>query len=200
MRLPSFGVVDYGVGNYSSLRQSIKNIGFLATVSSELEVLNSMDILLLPGVGTFPAAMSFIKQRDLNDFLREQQAHKPIIGICLGMELLFQNSTEKQGAEGLGLIPGQVIPLNNKRYHIGWNSLKPIKRDPITNSITGKEFYFNHSYIVDTDDKYKLATIEGPQEFPTIVRSGNLIGLQFHPEKSQEAGKRFLEHLVHQLF
>lgn len=193
----TIGIVDYGVGNHASVWRALHGLGYRCRVSSEPEVLSGADLLLLPGVGAFGAAMEALHRHDLVEYLRNQSREgKPIVGLCLGMQLLADASLEHGFTAGLGLIPGQVVPLDQSRWHIGWNSIEVVGDDAAFRPSDGNSMYFNHSYVFQAAPEYQacLARLDAP--FPVAVRRNNLVGIQFHPEKSQAAGHRLLRNVV----
>jgi len=193
----TIGILDYGVGNHASVWRALHNLGYRCRVSAEPEVLDATDLLVLPGVGAFAAAMEALRRHDLVEYLRAQsRAGKPIVGLCLGMQLLADESLEHGLTTGLGLIPGQVVPFEQARWHIGWNSIEVVGDDPMFRPYDGQSMYFNHSYVFDAPSEYQACLARLDTSFPVGVRRGNLVGLQFHPEKSQAAGAGLLKNIV----
>ncbi len=193
----TIGIVDYGVGNHNSVWQSLHGLGYRCRVSADPEVLSATDLLVLPGVGAFGAAMEALHRHDMADYLGEQsRAGKPIVGLCLGMQLLADASLEHGFTAGLGLIPGRVEPLDQARWHIGWNGIEVVGDDPLFRPSDGKSMYFNHSYVFRAPVEYQacLARLDAP--FPVGVRRANMVGLQFHPEKSQGPGQELLRNVI----
>ena len=195
-------IVDYGVGNLFSLRSSFAAIGVEAVVSGDPGVLEQCDRLVLPGVGAFGDAAEKLRQNGLDDFVRKQAASgKPLLGICLGMQLLFEKSYEYGIHVGLGLLQGQVVPMAGripgslKIPHMGWNALKLEKDSKLLKD--GEYVYFVHSYFAIHCEPSLAATAEYGIPITAAVEQGNVFGCQFHPEKSGEAGlailKRFSE-------
>jgi glutamine amidotransferase len=196
------GIIDYGVGNLFSLRSSFAAIGVEAVVSGDPKVLESCDRLVLPGVGAFGDAAEKLRQSGLDCFVRKQAAAgKPLLGICLGMQLLFEKSYEYGIHVGLGLLQGQVVPMAGripgslKIPHMGWNALKLHKDSKLLKD--GEYVYFVHSYYAIHCEPSLAATAEYGIPITAAVEQGNIFGCQFHPEKSGEAGlailKRFSE-------
>lgn len=193
-------IVDYGVGNLFSLKSSFAAINAEAVVTDDPEVLKKADRLILPGVGAFGDAAEKLKKSGLGEVLCEQaKKGKPIMGICLGMQLLFDKSYEYGEHEGLGLIPGtvrpisEVIPEGLKIPHIGWNALKFYGKSPIFRYIReGDHVYFVHSYYAAECDSAVTATAEYGAPLTAAVQNGNVFGCQFHPEKSGEVGLNIL--------
>lgn len=194
------GIVDYGVGNQASVSHTMQELGFRVRIGHTSEVLDAVDVLVLPGVGAFPPAMAAIAARGLNIYLKEQvRRQRPLVGICLGMQLLATEGHEHGFSAGLDLIPGKVVPLQNPRWHIGWNSIETVGVDPLLTMSDGDVFYFNHSFVFDTPQEFVAAVTRHGQRINAIVRRGRVVGVQFHPEKSQLAGKRFLKNIVEEL-
>ena len=194
-------IVDYGVGNLFSLKSSFAAVGADVTVTSERKVIDSADKIILPGVGAFEDAAKKLRATGLADYLKEQTAAgKPLMGICLGMQMLFDKSYEYGEHEGLGLIHGSVrpiadvIPADYKIPHIGWNALSFKKKSPIFKSIADGDFvYFVHSfYAADCEDSV-IADTEYGAPLTAAVQSGCVFGCQFHPEKSGSVGLKILK-------
>ena len=196
-------IVDYGVGNLFSLKSSFGAIGAQVEVTADREVIRRADRLILPGVGAFGDAAKLLECTGLGQVVREQAGEgKPLLGICLGMQLLFEESFEYGRHQGLGLIPGRVVsmePVVPKGYkvpHIGWNALhfsgnRP--KDPLFRYIReGDCVYFVHSYYATNCDQSVIATAEYGPELTAAVRRGNVMGTQFHPEKSGTVGLNIL--------
>ena len=191
------GIVDYGVGNYTSIQQAFQSLGYRCHPSNNPELLCDSDIIVLPGVGAYSAAVTSLHNSDLFEFLRERAAKgHPILGLCLGMQLLGNESREHGNTEGLGLIPGQVVPLDSAQWHIGWNTLEVMNGDNLLLPSNGESVYFNHSFILNTPSEYRICVARMEQSFTVGVRKDNVVGLQFHPEKSQTAGRNLLKNLV----
>ena len=195
----SVAVVDYGAGNLKSVTKAMKYLGFSCEVVSEPEALGRFDAVILPGVGAFPKCMEALRQRGLDRALiREAGSGKPLLGICLGMQMLLDESTELGLSKGLGLIPGRVerIPTDWKLPHIGWNSLQILHENPLTSDLApGDYVYFVHSFAARVSDREDLAmtTDYGAAEVAAMVAKGNVFGCQFHPEKSGDVGLSILK-------
>ena len=195
------GIIDYGVGNLFSLRSSFDAIGETVIVSSDPEVLRKADHILLPGVGAFEDAVKKLRQSHLDEMVYETvREGKPLMGICLGMQMLFEKSFEYGAHAGLGLIKGFVGPLEGqvpkglKIPHMGWNKLNLAKADPIFKYIEpGDYMYFVHSFYARNCVENTLAFAEYGVAVPAIVRSGSVYGMQFHPEKSGAKGLALLK-------
>ena len=193
-------IIDYGVGNLFSLCSSFRKIGAQITVTADPATIEAADKLILPGVGAFADAARKLRESGLDAVIKEQAARgKPIMGICLGMQMLFEKSYEYGEHEGLGLLKGSVIPMegripeNLKIPHIGWNALHFRKESKLFKYIKeGDCVYFVHSYYASGCDDSLLATAEYGRELTAAVAKGNVMGCQFHPEKSGEVGLNIL--------
>ena len=193
-------IVDYGVGNLFSLRSSLAKLGLEAVVTADPEVLRKADRLILPGVGAFADAMAKLEATGLVPVLKEEAAKKPLLGICLGMQLLFERSYEYGTHAGLGLIPGEVCPLEPdltdkslKVPQIGWNALHIVRENPLFRYIQEGEYvYYVHSYYAKHCAESTLAVSEYSIPVTGAVRCGKVYGTQFHPEKSGDTGLRIL--------
>lgn len=194
-------IVDYGVGNLFSLQSSLKAIGAEAVVSADAEVLRSAERIILPGVGAFGDAVAKLRATGLDKVVLEQaEKGKPIMGICLGMQMLFEKSYEYGEHNGLGLIPGairpisDVIPKDLKIPHIGWNALHfGEKKHPLFSYLQEGDFvYFVHSYYGADCEESVIATAEYGAELTAAVANKNVCGCQFHPEKSGRVGLNIL--------
>lgn len=191
------GVVDYGVGNHASVRQCLHHLELRCRVSDDPAVLSQCHLLLLPGVGAFRPAMQAIESKGLGSYLVEKAAEgKPLLGICLGMQLLTEASSEDGAATGLGLIPGEVVALGPRLWHIGWNTVELLRPDPLFDHPPGDSFFFNHSYAYRGPESYQVARTVFGEAFGSIIRRGNIVGVQFHPEKSQAAGHALLRGII----
>lgn len=193
----TIGIVDYGVGNHASVWRAFHSLGYRCRVSREVEVLSGCDVLVLPGVGAFPAAMAALHECGLVTYLQDHaRAGKPIVGLCLGMQLMADSSLEHGRTTGLGLIPGQVAALAPERWHIGWNTIEVRNDDGLLSPSDGQSFYFNHSYVFGAPPEYQVCLARLSKPFTVGVRRGNVLGLQFHPEKSQGPGRTMLRNVV----
>ena len=195
-------IVDYGVGNLFSLASSVKSLGLEVTITRNAADLRAADHILLPGVGAFADAMDKLTATGLVPVLKEETQHTPLLGICLGMQLLFDKSYEFGEHEGLGLIPGQVCPLAEdptdpalKVPHIGWNALDITRPDdPLFRYVKNGEYvYYVHSFYAKNCAASTLATSEYSIPVTGAVRRGLVYGTQFHPEKSGDTGLRLLK-------
>jgi glutamine amidotransferase len=189
-------IIDYEMGNVKSIENAIAHVGdFNVVITADSDVILASDIIILPGVGAFPDAMKKLSDKGLIPVLNKavKELKKPTLGICLGMQLLFDSSEEKEVTKGLGWIPGKVSymhPEGNLRVpHIGWNSLILQPADVIFNYLqTDKDFYFVHSLHVTCEDQYVLAKFDYGGLMTAAVIKDNVVGMQFHPEKSQKNG------------
>ena len=197
-------IIDYGVGNLFSLKSSLKEIGAEAVVTSDEKVIAEADRIILPGVGAFEDAARKLRDSGMADVVkREAAAGKPMMGICLGMQLMFDVGYEYGKHEGLGLISGSVrpiadvIPADYKIPHIGWNLLKFKGESPLFKYIKeGDYVYFVHSYYAAECDESVIAVTEYGTDLTAAVANGNVYGCQFHPEKSGEVGMKILKAFV----
>ena len=194
-------IIDYGVGNLFSLKSSLREIGAEAVVTSDEKVIAEADRIILPGVGAFEDAARKLRESGMAEVVkREAAAGKPMMGICLGMQLMFDVGYEYGVHEGLGLIKGSVrpiadvIPEGYKIPHIGWNLLKFRKESPLFKYIKEDDYvYFVHSYYAAECDESVIAVTEYGAELTAAVANGNVYGCQFHPEKSGEVGMNILK-------
>ena len=193
-------IIDYGVGNLFSLRSSLNKIGADTVVTADPAVIASADKLILPGVGAFADAAKKLRDSGLDKVIKaEAAAGKPIMGICLGMQMLFEKSYEYGEHEGLGLLKGSVVPMegsipaNLKIPHIGWNALKFEKDNKLFKYIKeGDCVYFVHSFYASGCEDSLIATAEYGKDLTAAVEKGNVMGCQFHPEKSGDVGLNIL--------
>lgn len=191
------GIVDYGVGNHASVWRTLTSIGYRCRVSGEPVALDATDVLLLPGVGAFPSAVAALRERGLFEYLVERgKTHKPLIGICLGMQLLADASHENTYTKGLGLVPGEFLPLVNPKWHIGWNAIEQVKPDSLFKCGDEQSFYFNHSFFYSGPEEYKVCQARQGWIIPAVIRNRNVVGMQFHPEKSQSSGRQLLRQII----
>ena len=193
------GIIDYGVGNLFSLCSSFRAIGQEAFVSGDPAELERADRLVLPGVGAFEDAAQKLRESGLDSFVRQQaEAGKPLLGICLGMQLLFEKSYEYGEHQGLGLLKGQVVPMAGKLRpelkipHMGWNALE-VKQGRLLEAVDGQYVYFVHSFYAENCADSLSAVTEYDIPITAAVEKGNIFGCQFHPEKSGRVGLSILE-------
>lgn len=196
------GIIDYGAGNLRSVKMALDRLGAPCIVTADPTLLLQADGLILPGVGAFADAKSALEHSGvIPPILQAVEEGKPLLGICLGMQMLLDGSEEGPGVRGLGLIPGMVRRLPDKGLkipHMGWNSLTPIKDSLILEGLPAEPYvYFVHSYACEAKRREDVLTItEYGVPFHSAVQRENVIGLQFHPEKSGRVGQRMLENFV----
>jgi glutamine amidotransferase len=197
------GIVDYGAGNLASVRNAFDHLGNEAAVCRVPEELAQYERVVLPGVGSFRSAMGRLDSLGWTKALRQfARTGKPFLGICLGMQLLFEMGDEHGQCEGIGLLPGKVVRLAPtapcRIPHVGWNGLARIEPHPLLAGIKPQvDFYFVHSYqCVPSDASTVIATCDYGGEFVAVVGRENVVGMQFHPEKSQPSGMRILENFA----
>ena len=196
-------IVDYEMGNLRSVQKAFERVGHEATITSDPAVLASASRIVLPGVGAFRDAIAALRDRKLVDPIRAAiEAGKPFLGICLGLQMLFDKGYEDGEHEGLGIIPGEVVrfkvPAEFKVPHMGWNQIRFRRRPPIFEGVDdGAHFYFVHSYYVVPRESGVIATeTEYATPFTSSIWRDRLFAVQFHPEKSQAAGLRVLKNFA----
>ena len=199
--MTSIALIDYGAGNLRSVAKALEEVGARVTITDQPKDLAKADKLVLPGVGSFGDGMNALVARGLVEPIKSQaSAGKPLLGICLGMQLLLQESEEMGKHKGLALLPGQVrrFPENELKVpHTGWNQLWPAQESPLLHGIgSGSYAYFNHSYYCEPADQVVAARTDYGFRFASALWHENIFGLQFHPEKSQEVGLAMLENFV----
>ncbi|PDY48288.1 imidazole glycerol phosphate synthase subunit HisH [Bacillus pseudomycoides] len=189
-------IVDYGMGNIRSVEQALTRIGAEHIVTDDKERILQSDGVILPGVGAFPKAMIALQEKDLVSIIQEIGAQgKPLLGICLGMQLLFEESEEIERTKGLGLLPGLIRKLKvpYKIPHMGWNQLKKKREIKLWNEVEDGSFvYYVHSYYADCPSEIVCGSSDYKIDIPGIVAKGNIFGAQFHPEKSGDIGIQIL--------
>ena len=193
-------IIDYGVGNLFSLKSSLSAVGADAVVTGDARIIESADKLILPGVGAFGDAIDKLRKSGLDEIIyKKVENGTPLMGICLGMQLLFDKSYEYGEHTGLGLIHGDIIPLKNEIPseldvpHMGWNALSIKKESPILKYVKGGEHvYFVHSFFARVSQDYTTASAEYGVDVTACVQNENVYGCQFHPEKSGEVGLSIL--------
>ena len=197
-------IVDYQMGNLRSVQRGFARVGHESTVTDDPQLLMQADKVILPGVGAFADAMEQLHHRKLVQPLQSlAESGKPLLGICLGLQLLFEKSHENGTHAGLGILPGEVVPFQNlppecKIPHMGWNQLEMRKECPLVGGIAAHAFfYFVHSYHVVCDNHEDvLTTTHYGYEFVSSFQKDNIVGVQFHPEKSHRFGYEFFKHVV----
>jgi glutamine amidotransferase len=202
--IKKIGVVDHGVGNSIAILNLLRKIGIEAVKiqnASEFEGFSPIDSkIVIPGVGSFDAGMNALRASKLDAAIRKfADARGGILGICLGMQLLFESSDEGS-SQGLGLIPGQLIAMkSNPQFrvpHVGWETITPVKEDLIFSGITRLTFYHNHSYALPSPSPFELARIQYSDQFVVAARNENVVGVQFHPEKSHSSGEQLMKNFI----
>lgn len=194
-------IVDYGVGNFRNVQKAFEYIGVGAEITDSVAAIAEADGIVLPGVGAFGDAMDNIRRRNLEEsMLAAARAGKPFFGICVGLQLLFEESEEMGHHQGLALLPGKVVrfPQGMTVPHMGWNQIEPQRAHPLLNDITpGAYAYFAHSYhAAPVRAADIIACSDYEQPFPSIVGHDNICAIQFHPEKSQQVGLQILKNFV----
>lgn len=195
------GIIDYGMGNLRSVQKALELFGERPIVTNDYNTLLKCDGIILPGVGAFPDAIDNLESKGLDKLIKDFTAEgKPLLGICLGMQLLFEESDEVRVCKGLGLLKGRVtrLTVDLKIPHMGWNDLKIKKQCRILEGVKDGEFaYFVHSYLaVGMDESDINAVAVYGTEIPAVVSKGSIYGTQFHPEKSGELGMKILANFV----
>ncbi len=192
-------IVDYGLGNLKSVQKAFLTAGMETIVTNNPSEIEKADLIILPGVGAFRDAIKFLEVNNLVDLIRAQwKKDKYIVGICLGMQLLYDKSYEYGEFDGLGIIEGDIVKLEKEKKvpHMGWNQLKLDKEDPLVKYVDeGDNVYFVHSYYAKSSQIEMVASTLYGEMIPAIVRKGNVIGFQFHPEKSSNVGANLLKAL-----
>lgn len=194
-------IIDYGVGNLRSVEKAFAAAGCEAVVSSDEKVLRAAERLVLPGVGAFGACMRALAARSFDRLISEKvREGTPLLGVCVGMQLLFEESDEFGATPGLGLLRGRVRRFSDELVvpHVGWNRIKQIRENPLfTGVANGSFFYFVHSYYCDpVDQNVAAGETEYGLRYASVVARANIFGVQFHPEKSQHAGLRLLKNFA----
>jgi glutamine amidotransferase len=194
-------ILDYGMGNLRSVEKALEHVGATATITNDPATVRAADGVVLPGVGAFPRAMERIGELGLDELIAERrEAGVPILGICLGLQLLFDSTTELGGAAGLGLLPGPVDGIEAdglKVPHIGWSPVRWETDSRLVEGIpTETPFYFVHSFAPQPDPGVLLGSAAYGSRFACAAQSGDVFGVQFHPEKSSAAGLRLLSNFA----
>jgi glutamine amidotransferase len=194
-------ILDYGMGNLRSVEKALEHVGATASITHEPAEARGADGMILPGVGAFPRAMQRIRERGLDELIAERRAAGvPILGICLGLQLLFDSSTELGGSHGLGLLTGAVGEVESpglKLPHIGWSPVRWEQRSPLVDGIESETaFYFVHSFAPRAERGDVLGSAAYGERFCCAAERGNVFGVQFHPEKSSAAGLRLLSNFA----
>lgn len=195
--MKKIGILNLSSNNISSVKGAFEKIGCDAFLINSIKEINKSDLIVLPGVGTFPEAMNFLKKNKLElPLINSIKKGKKILGICLGMQILASSSNEIKFTKGLNLLSGKVKKMKYLNFNIGWSKIK-IRNKNIFTKFNNKNFYFNHQFrYYGRKNSILSSTNISREEIPSIVVQKNLIGVQFHPEKSQENGLNFLRELV----
>ncbi|WFD11160.1 imidazole glycerol phosphate synthase subunit HisH [Tepidibacter hydrothermalis] len=190
-------IIDYGLGNLDSVSRAFKMVGVETKISNDINEINNANSIILPGVGAFRDAINSLKDMKLIPVIKEHvDKGKFLIGICLGMQLLYEKSYENGVYEGLGLIKGNIekLDIDLKVPHMGWNNIKFNKKDEIIKYINEDDYvYFVHSYYANSSNEELVAYTDYGKTIPAIVRKNNIYGIQFHPEKSSKVGANILK-------
>ena len=193
-------VLDYGAGNLRSVQRALERAGATVTVTDDAAVAAEADALVVPGVGHYGQCVRQFVAAGLRGLVEDWVAQsKPLLGICVGMQILYPASEEDPDVAGLNLLPGSVkrLPANVTVPHMGWNSLLPQREDALLEGVAGEQVYFVHSYAAVPDDAdHVVATSDYGPGFPAVVRVGSVVGTQFHPEKSADVGAALLRNWV----
>jgi imidazole glycerol-phosphate synthase subunit HisH len=201
MRAARICILDYGMGNLRSVEKALEHVGATATIANDAASVQTADGVILPGVGAFPKAMKRVHELGLDELIAERRdAGVPILGICLGLQLLFESTTELGGATGIGMLPGGVAKLQAdglKVPHIGWSPVRWEKESRLTEGIQSETpFYFVHSFAPSPDQDDLLGSGAYGARFACAAERDNVFGVQFHPEKSSAAGLRLLSNFA----
>lgn len=194
-------IIDYGAGNIFSVKNALDYLGLESALVSDKESIKAADAVILPGVGAFPAAMKMLDNTGLVDTIKEEAEKKPLLGICLGMQMLFEKGYEFEECDGLGLIKGSVRKMDEPGLiipHMGWNKLEKLNDCPLLNGMGDNEYvYFVHSYKAECPDENISAYSEYGGRVPALVFNGKFVyGAQFHPEKSGSTGLAILKNFA----
>lgn len=195
-------IIDYGAGNLSSVKKALDYLGAESEITQDGDKILSSSHIILPGVGSFANAMESMKERGLVEVVKEAAETKRFLGICLGLQLLFESSEESPGVKGLGILPGKIVTIPKadglKVPHIGWNAVSLKQTDGIFSGIADESyFYFVHSYYLKGADENTVAAVtQYGTEIECAVQRGRLAAVQFHPEKSSSAGLKLLKNFV----
>ncbi len=197
------GIIDYGAGNLQSVKKALDFIGAESVITDNPEIINTCDKILLPGVGSFGDAMNSMRAKNLTDTIKQNAlSGKLFLGICLGLQLLFEESEESPNVEGLGILKGRIRKFSSdmglKIPHIGWNSIEIKQKDSLFKGIPDNSYvYFVHSYYLEAENEKDIATVTNYGiDFHSAVGKGNIFATQFHPEKSGDVGLQILRNFA----
>jgi len=199
------GLIDYNMGNLRSVSNAFEKLGVSVKIIQKAEEIALCDKIILPGVGAFKDAMQCLKEREMDEAIRDfATSHKPLLGICLGMQLLFESSVEFGKSVGLGLIEGEIVQFDTSRFqsrlkvpHMGWNELFITQKSALFKGMPEAFYlYFVHSFHAQCDEKYVIGKTMYGYEFPSAVQKDNVYGFQPHPEKSHDNGLKILKNFV----
>lgn len=199
------GLIDYNMGNLQSVSNAFEKLGVSVKIIQKAEEIAACDKIILPGVGAFKDAMQCLKEREMDEAIRDfSTSHKPLLGICLGMQLLFESSVEFGKSVGLGLIEGEIVQFDTSRFqsrlkvpHMGWNELFITQKSALFKGMPEAFYlYFVHSFHTQCDEKYIIGKTMYGYEFPSAVQKDNVYGFQPHPEKSHDNGLKILKNFV----
>jgi imidazole glycerol phosphate synthase glutamine amidotransferase subunit len=193
-------LLDYGAGNLRSAQRALERAGATVVVTGNAARAGEADALVVPGVGHFGQCVRQFREAGLESLVsRWAGEERPLLGVCVGLQILYDASEEDPGTPGLGLLPGNVrrLPPTVTVPHMGWNTVRAVRHDPLLDGVDGHRAYFVHSYAADpTDGAHVVATTDYGPGFPSVVRVGSVVGTQFHPEKSGDVGARLLANFV----
>jgi glutamine amidotransferase len=195
-------IIDYGVGNFRNVQKAFQSVGADAKITESVDVVENASVLVLPGVGAFGDAITNLRERELDQpVLNGVKAGKPLLGICVGLQLLFDESEEMGHYLGLGILPGKIKRFPESELvvpHMGWNQIEPVRQHPLLNHIdTGDFAYFAHSYYAAPENESDvIGTTDYGLQYASVVGRDNVCAIQFHPEKSQQVGLQILKNFV----
>ena len=194
--IKKIGIINCGTSNISSIINAFENIGCDPNIIQKSKDIKSFNLIVIPGVGTFPKAIQNLKKYNLlNAIKNNSKRGKKILGICLGMQLLTDSSIEIKKTKGLCKIPGKIVKIKKEKFNIGWRKIN-VKYNSFLSEFDKKYFYFQHQYKYKGLEKYIVSKTYDEEKIPTIILKKNIIGVQFHPEKSQQNGLSFLDFIV----
>ena len=199
--MPTIAVLDYGIGNLRSAQKALERAGADAVLTSDAEVIHSANGVVLPGVGNFGKCIEALRKTGIDRIALDAiETGRPFLGICIGMQLLFEKSEESPNHQGLGVLPGEIriLPEGVKRPQMQWNSIHVRQPTPMLEGLDGEWLYFVHSYAADlsTNNEIVVATCSYGGDVVAAIQSDNIFATQFHPEKSSDAGRDFLQNFV----